>query len=142
MPKPIVALDASLAFGTNTGDSTYWSGLISGLAKADSPFEYLLLSDKLKPPGAPFDWRRVTGHRRWRSLVGFPMAARRAGAAVYHTQYTLSPLARGGVTTIHDVSFYIGPEWFKPKDRMLMQRTVPASAKRAKKVITVSEASK
>ena len=39
------------------------------------------------------------------------MAARRAGAKVYHTQYTLSPLARGGVTTIHDVSFYIGPEW-------------------------------
>jgi glycosyltransferase involved in cell wall biosynthesis len=70
------------------------------------------------------------------------MAARKAGAAIYHTQYTLSPLARRGVTTIHDVSFFIGPEWFKPKDRMLMQRTVPASARRAKKVITVSETSK
>ncbi len=61
---------------------------------------------------------------------------------MYHTQYTLSPLVRNGVTTIHDVSFFIGPEWFKPKDRLLMQRTVPASAKRAKKVITVSESSK
>jgi glycosyltransferase involved in cell wall biosynthesis len=71
-----------------------------------------------------------------------PMAARRAGAKVYHTQYTLSPLARGGVTTIHDVSFFIGPEWFKPKDRLLMQRSVPASARRAKKVVTVSETSK
>jgi glycosyltransferase involved in cell wall biosynthesis len=40
------------------------------------------------------------------------------------------------------VSFFIGPEWFKPKDRFLLQRTVPPSARRAKKVITVSDTSK
>lgn len=143
MPKPLVAIDATLAFGTNTGDSTYWTGLLAGLAEAERDFDFLLLSDQPKPPGAPFRWKQVAaGHRRWRSLVGMPLSARRAGASVYHTQYTLSPLARGGVTTIHDVSFYIGPDWFKPKDRLLMQRTVPASARRAKKVITVSETSK
>ncbi|MDQ2985667.1 MAG: glycosyltransferase family 4 protein [Armatimonadota bacterium] len=143
MSKPIVAIDATLAFGTNTGDSTYWTGLLAGLAGAESPFDYLLLSDQSKPAASPFDWKQISaGHRRWRSLVAMPMAARRAGANVYHTQYTLSPLVRNGVTTIHDVSFFIGPEWFKPKDRLLMQRTVPASAKRAKKVITVSESSK
>jgi glycosyltransferase involved in cell wall biosynthesis len=143
MPKPLVAIDATLAYGTNTGDSTYWTGLLSGLVGIDGPFDYLLLSDRSRPSGAPFAWQQVTGgHKRWRSLVGLPMAARRAGARVYHTQYTLSPLARAGVTTIHDVSFYIGPQWFKPKDRMLMQRTIPASARRAKKVITVSETSK
>ncbi|MEO7453737.1 MAG: glycosyltransferase family 1 protein [Fimbriimonadales bacterium] len=143
MPKPLVAIDATLAFGSNTGDSTYWTGLISGLQAANSPFDFLLLSDMPKPDGVELEWRQVTrGNVKWRSLVGLPMAARRAGAVVYHTQYTLSPLARGGVTTIHDVSFFIGPEWFKPKDRFLMQRTVPGSARRAKKVITVSETSK
>lgn len=142
MRKPLVALDATLAYGTNTGDSTYWTGLISGLTELDLPFDVLLLSGQPKPPGVRFEWKQVAGGRRWRSLVGMPMAARRAGALAYHTQYTLSPLARGGITTIHDVSFFIGPEWFKPKDRMLMQRTVPASAHHAKKVITVSETSK
>ena len=143
MPKPLVAIDATLAFGTNTGDSTYWSGLLTGLAEVDSPFDFLLLSDHIPNNNLPFRWQAVAGgNARWRSLVGLPMAALRAGAAVYHTQYTLSPLARRGVTTIHDVSFFIGPEWFKPRDRILMQRTVPASARRAKKVITVSETSK
>lgn len=143
MPKPLVAIDATLAYGTNTGDSTYWTGLLSGLRQVEADLDFLLLSEVAAPANAPFPWQQVSGgNRRWRSLVGMPLAARRAGAKVYHTQYTLSPIARGGVTTIHDVSFYIGPEWFKPKDRMLMQRTMPASARRAKKVITVSETSK
>jgi alpha-1,3-rhamnosyl/mannosyltransferase len=71
-----------------------------------------------------------------------PLAARKLGADAFHTQYTLSPLARNGITTVHDVSFFIGPQWFKPRDLFLIRRTVPASAKRAKAVITVSETSK
>lgn len=82
-------------------------------------------------------------HPRWHSLVRLPLVARRLRADVFHTQYTLSPLVgRGGVTTIHDVSFLIGPEWFRPKDRFLLSRAVPASARRAANVITVSETSK
>jgi len=142
MRKPLVAIDASLAYGTNTGDSTYWTGLLAGLADIELPFEVMMLAAQPLPPTTRFASLRVGGNSRWRSLVGMPMAARRAGAAAFHTQYTLSPLARGGITTIHDVSFFIGPQWFKPKDRILMQRTVPASARRAKKVITVSETSK
>jgi alpha-1,3-rhamnosyl/mannosyltransferase len=70
------------------------------------------------------------------------MAARRAGALATHTQYSLSPLATGGITTIHDLSFLIGPQWFQPKDRFLMSRTVPASVKRARAVLSVSETTK
>jgi glycosyltransferase involved in cell wall biosynthesis len=143
MGKPLVAIDANLAFGTNTGDSTYWTGLLQALEASRRNFDILLLSGRPKPSGVKSIWQMTArGGSRWNSLVGMPMAARRAGASVYHTQYTLSPLARGGVTTIHDVSFFIGPQWFRPKDRMLMQRTVPASARRAKRVITVSETSK
>jgi len=75
--------------------------------------------------------------------VAFPLFARRAGASVVHTQYNLSPLAgRRGVTTIHDVSFFIGPEWFQHRDLFLLRRFMPASARRAAKVITVSETSR
>ena len=70
-------------------------------------------------------------------------AARRAGANVIHTQYNLSPLAgKAGVTTVHDVSFFIGPQWFTAKDRFMLRRFVPRSCARAARVITVSETSK
>jgi glycosyltransferase involved in cell wall biosynthesis len=43
---------------------------------------------------------------------------------------------------VHDVSFFVGPQWFKPRDRILLQRFVPPSVRRAKRVITVSETSR
>lgn len=145
MPRPLIALDTTLVGGRNTGDSSYWNGLLSGLATVDSEFDFLLLSD-LPPPrefGERFRWVRLPRvSRRWFSLVTMPLSARRMGAQVFHTQYTLSPFAKNGVTTIHDVSFFVGPEWFRAKDRFLLQRFVPSSAKRAAKVITVSEAGK
>lgn len=145
---PLVALDATLAGGTHTGDSTYWTGLISGLIEAEDTPEIVLLSDKQAPEGLKFPgsirWVRLPRRSsRWFSLVSLPLAARRLGAKVFHTQYNLSPLAgKTGVTTIHDVSFFIGPEWFKPKDLFMLKRFVPGSARRAAKVITVSETSK
>jgi glycosyltransferase involved in cell wall biosynthesis len=143
-----VALDARLVGGTNTGDSSYWTGLLHGLASQKLDYKILLLSNAARPQEIPwcenFEWVRVPARssRLW-SLVFFPLAARRLGARAIHTQYALSPLAgRRGITTIHDVSFFIGPEWFRPKDRFLLERTVPASARRAAAVITVSETSR
>lgn len=148
MTEPIVALDARLVGRQSTGDSTYWLGLLHGLARVESEFRFLLFSNAAAPPGIPasprFRWINLPAvHERWWSLVAFPLAARRLGARVLHTQYNLSPLVRsGGVDTIHDVSFLIGPEWFNPRDRAILRRFVPASARRAAKVLTVSETSK
>ncbi|MEA2552551.1 MAG: hypothetical protein QOJ65_727 [Fimbriimonadaceae bacterium] len=76
-------------------------------------------------------------------MARFPLFARRMGASAIHTQYSLSPLAGGiGITTIHDVSFFVGPQWFKPKDRAILRASVPASVKRAARVLTVSETSR
>lgn len=148
MTEPIVAWDARLIAGRSTGDSTYWTGLLGGFSNIDPGFRILLISNADKPAGIPwsekFQWLKVPGgnQRLW-SLFSFPRAARRAGAQVIHAQYTLSPLVgRTGVTTIHDVSFLIGPEWFRARDRILLTRLVPASARRAAAVITVSETSK
>lgn len=132
----------------HTGDTTYWTGLIRGLMALDSDLRYLLFSNAPQPPEIPdhdrFRWIQLESHsNRWWSLFRFPLTARRMGARILHTQYNLSPLiTHGGVTTIHDVSFYHDPTWFKPKDRVLLQRFVPASARRAQKVMTVSEFSR
>ncbi len=148
MSEPLVAIDARLAAGASTGDSSYWSGLLYGLSRISPNARFLLLSNAPQPPEIPesdkFRWLVVPGSNlRWWNLLSLPLAARRAGAQVLHSQYNLSPLAgRIGVTTIHDVSFFIGPQWFKPRDLFVLQRFISASVKRARRVIAVSQTSK
>lgn len=147
MPEPLVALDARLLTDRSTGDTSYWRGLVSGLSQIDPGMRFLLCSNAPRPEWIPdrpyFSWAEVAGKGRMWSLTAFPREAERRGAAVVHTQYNLSPLVgEKGVTTIHDVSFFIGPEWFSLKDRTLLRSGVPASVRRAARVITVSETSK
>ncbi len=142
------AIDARLVCGTSTGDSTYWTGLLQGLSQLEFPETVLLYSNAPKPLNIPwhpnFRWILLEARSsRWWSLVQFPLAARRAGASVVHTQYSLSPLVRkGGISTIHDVSFLIGPDWFSARDRVLLRHSIPATVKRAARVITVSATSR
>lgn len=145
MSRAVVALDARLVGGSSTGDSTYWTGLLHGLALVSSEFRFLLFSNAPRPLGIPdiFEWVRVPARSsRWWSLVAFPLAARKAGADIVHVQYSLSPLVKNGITTVHDVSFLIGPEWFPAKHRLLLRKSVPASIQRAQRVITVSNTSR
>lgn len=146
--ESLVAIDATLVTGEHTGDTTYWRGLLHGLSQIPTPFRFLLLGVG-EPPGdltlprERFRWVRLKGgSRRWMSLVTLPLWARRAKAALMHTQYNVSPLSPKAVTTIHDVSFFINPGWFRVKDRIILRTFVPISARRAQKVITVSYASK
>lgn len=130
-----------------TGDTSYWRGLILALARTESDLELSLYSNSPRPPEIPdvphIRWIELPGGDRIWSLLRFPLHARRRGARVLHTQYTLSPLAgRYGVTTVHDVSFLIGPEWFTKRDRTLLTWQVPASMRRAARVVTVSETSR
>src|SRR5262245_14649672 len=115
-----IAIDARLLGGQSTGDSTYWNGLIRALAELEWDGQFLRFTDKASLAAAPrdslFAWIHVpAGSARWWSFVRFTLAARRAGAGAIHVQYSLSPLCgRTRITTIHDVSFLIGPQWFMP----------------------------
>jgi len=146
MPQPLVALDARLLTEQATGDTSYWRGLVSGLAGIEPEFGFLLCSNAPRPEWIPdrpyFRWEVVPGRGRKWGLVTFPRFAVSRGASVVHTQYNLSPLVKNGVTTVHDVSFFIGPEWFGLRDRTILRTMVPRSIARAKRVITVSETSK
>jgi glycosyltransferase involved in cell wall biosynthesis len=146
MPEPLVALDARLLTEQATGDTSYWRGLVSGLSQFDPGLRFLLCSNAPRPDWIPerphFRWEVVPGRGRWWSLSSFPRAAEAHGAAAVHTQYNISPLVRNGITTVHDVSFFVGPEWFGLRDRTVLRTMVPRSVKRAARVITVSETSK
>lgn len=141
-----IAIDARLISGTNTGDSTYWTCLVDSLIREHPEHEILFISNKSRPREVPWgpkcSWVEIGGGGRWWSLVKLPMAARRLKADVLHVQYSLSPLAKNGVTTIHDTSFYIGPEWFSAGDLRSLKRSIPLAAKAAKRILTVSNTSK
>jgi len=80
---------------------------------------------------------------RWWSYFTLPRAVKQSEAAVAHVQYSVSPFFRTPVvTTVHDVSFFVNPLWFPFKDRWLLRLSVPASCRRAARVITVSESSR
>ncbi len=143
-----IALDARLLTTSNTGDTQYWRGLLRGLLAQEGDFLLLLFSNMPRPKFIPddprFEWVEVGSiHPRVWSLVSFPLAARRAGAHVIHGQYNLSPLCGSrSISTIHDVSFFVNPGWFKPKDRILLQTQIPQTVRRVARVITVSETSR
>ncbi len=145
--KPKLALDARLIATQSTGDATYWRGLVDGLRAINADAAFLLFSNETRPEIVPecdqFRWIHLPGaSSRWWSLVQFPLAARKAGAHVIHTQYALSPLAGArGISTIHDVSFFVEPSWFQPRDRILLQRSCLLTSRIAKKIITVSNTS-
>lgn len=142
-----IAIDARLVAGTNTGDSSYWTCLVDAFGTYFPEIEFCLFSNTTKPKNVPLapncSWHTITGgSSRWWSLATFPLAARKLKCDITHAQYSISPLAKNSVTTIHDISFLINPEWFSPKDRKLLQATIPLSAKLAKRIITVSETSR
>lgn len=148
MSRPKVAIDARLIGGTSTGDSSYWFGLMYGLSKLNLDLDFLFISNAPRPaliPETPnFSWIELPmKSSRWWSYVSFPLKAKKLGAGAIHTQYTLSPLAGSrGITTIHDVSFLIGPEWFKVKDRLILSKMVHRTAKIARRIIAVSNTCK
>lgn len=142
-----VALDARLLDTRNTGDTSYWRGLTHGFTQINPDLRFLFFARNPQPAGLTLPSKSTWIHlpapnnRIW-SLLTFPTAARRAGAHVLHTQYNVSPLARNPVTTIHDISFFIDPSWFQPRDRTLLSLGIRAAARRARQILTVSETSR
>lgn len=68
---------------------------------------------------------------------------RNQGSAIYHSpNFFLPPFAGRTVTTVHDLSHHVYPQ-FHPATRVdYMQRMLPGSLRRASHVITVSESAR
>jgi glycosyltransferase involved in cell wall biosynthesis len=69
-----------------------------------------------------------------------PRLLRGLGAALGHFQYALPlVLPCPAVVTIHDLSFEREPSLMSRKDRLVFRRVVPRAARKAVRVLTVSE---
>jgi len=61
---------------------------------------------------------------------------------VLHTQYVAPIFSPPIVVMIHDLSFRHHPEWFTRGEKMRFEMTVPWTARRARRILTVSEFSR
>ena len=78
----------------------------------------------------------------WEQLA-LPVVARRAGARLVLGPANLAPLAwRGNVVVIHDAVALSHPEWFSSAYAAWHGRVLPALARRARRVVTVSRFSR
>jgi glycosyltransferase involved in cell wall biosynthesis len=142
MTAPLVVIDADVLGRRRTGDETYVRNLLrelGALTPDDLRFAAATRHPELVPDGIePLELR--TPVQELRMLLTLPRLLRRTKAALVHTQYAVPVGARcPAVVTIHDLSFEHDREHMPLKDRIVFSRVVPSAARRAQRVLTVSE---
>jgi glycosyltransferase involved in cell wall biosynthesis len=146
--RPVVLIDARGLRDDATSNHTYWRELTAALVRLDSGFRFVLASNVPVPSdhlqGSNWDLNvgGPSNNRVW-SLWHLPKLSRDVAASLVHVQYTVSPFFRCPVvTTVHDVSFFINPEWLPSRDAQILRFTVPRACKKSKAVIVVSRSVK
>jgi glycosyltransferase involved in cell wall biosynthesis len=142
---PLVVVDADVLGRRRTGDETYVANLLRCLAPL-APAAGLRIAavtrDAALVPAGIEPLELSTSLQELRMAWTLPRLLRRVGASLVHTQYAL-PLRAPcpGVVTIHDVS-YEDPALMPRRERVVFRRVVPRAARRARRVLTVSERTK
>jgi len=145
-----IAIDAHSAGAQLGGNETYAVNLIEALAATDQVNQYTLFVtkksavDRFRNRWPNFKVRQVFPHT---PVVRIPLSLsvelRRRPVDVLHVQYTAPPSAPCPVVaTIHDLAFEHLPETFNRRSWMQLRLTVRRTARRAARIITLSEYSR
>lgn len=145
-----IGIDFHVASGIYQGVRTYLANLIEAMLRAENELAYFIYAEN---PAELSHWKkndsRVTLKKlpstsgRFNLLVGFPFCAIRDKLSLFHSQYVLPPfIPCKSVLTIHDILFESHPEFFPEVHRRLLKFFIPFSAKRANRIISVSEFTK
>jgi len=140
--KPLVVIDADALGRQRTGNETYIRELLRALRAADLRLAAVTRHPELVPEGiepVELPARDQIVRMAWQ----LPRLLRRLRPAVAHFQHAL-PLGYSGqsVVTVHDLSFERDPSLMSFRDRLVFRTAVPRSARRASRVIVVSEQTK
>ena len=142
MSRPLVLIDADVLGRQRTGDETYVTGLLRELASSDLRLAAVTRHPELVPKGIePIELQASS--QVLRMSIGLPRLLRRLRPALAHFQHSL-PLAcpTPAVVTVHDLSFERDPSVMGRRDRLIFRTVVPRSARRAARVLAVSERTK
>ena len=134
------------------GIGTYIRNLLRHLARLDRDTEYVLLARPQDCRDARRHWARTSGASPRPSgnysiaeQITIPWALRREGVSLFHApHYVLPPLVScKSVVTIHDCIHLMFPQYLPNRLAPAYARTsIAMAAKRATRVLTVSESSK
>jgi glycosyltransferase involved in cell wall biosynthesis len=142
--KPLVAIDADVLGRRRTGDETYMANLLRELAPLAD--QERLAAVTRRPDLVPKGIEAVELPARsqvTRMAIGLPRVLRRLRPALGHFNYVIPPAYRGpAVVTVHDLSFERDPALMGLRDRFFFRTLVPRSARRADRVLAVSERTK
>ncbi|MBA2360722.1 MAG: glycosyltransferase family 4 protein [Actinobacteria bacterium] len=136
-----VLLDADVLGRQRTGDETYVQNLLRELPAAAPDLRFAAVTRRPDlVPGGIEAIELSADSQEWRMAWRLPRLLRRLRPRVAHFQHSL-PLLAGGtsVLTVHDLSFERGPELMPRRHRLVFKAVVPRSARRAGRVIAVSE---
>ncbi len=132
----------------NAGISHYIFNLINALPKVSDGIAYTVLVGPRRPemPGAMrvlatrWPTHRPVARILWEQLAQ-PILLRKIGAELYHgLGFTLPILGtRKSVVTVYDLSFLHFPDAFKPWKQFYLSLFVRMSARKADRVIAISE---
>jgi glycosyltransferase involved in cell wall biosynthesis len=142
--KPLVVLDADVLGRRRTGDETYVEQLLRTLPQVAHDFRYAALTrcPELVPDGVeaihvPARLQEV------RMTFAVPRILRRLRPALVHFLHALPPgLPCPAVVKIPDVSWARDASVMNARDRIVFRTLVPRAARKAARVVTVSERSK
>jgi glycosyltransferase involved in cell wall biosynthesis len=140
----VIPIEADALGRQRTGNETYIRELLRELAgrAPDLRLAAVTRHPELVPEGIERVELRAR-HQIVRMSVQLPALLRKLRPRVAHFQHAL-PLGYSGpsVVTVHDLSFERDPDLMGVRDRFVFRTTVPRSARRASRVIVVSERTK
>jgi len=147
---PRIGIDFHVASGIYQGVRTYLTNLIEAMLKVENEFAYFIYAkntDELAHWGnnnSNVNLKKLpSASGRFNLLIGFPVCAIRDRLSLFHSQYVLPPLIPcKSVLTIHDILYESNQEFFPVLHKNLLKFFVPFSAKRADRIISVSEFTK
>jgi glycosyltransferase involved in cell wall biosynthesis len=138
-----VGVDGRAFSSPAAGVRRYVNALVPALGALGAPLEVVVLGGDPReiPPGVEHEPepRHPPTNLGW-TLVGLPIAARRAGVDLLHSPAYTAPVGirTPVVVTIHDVSYERHPEWYPYRRDRLRRAFYRASARSATRVVTDS----
>ena len=146
-----IAIDGRELVGRRTGVGRYLFEIMKQWAASPRPHRYTVVmpadpSADLTTLGSGFDWRVVpddVGGTWWEQMRLPGVLAQLHPDALFAPGYTAPLRARCPVVlAVYDVSFCAHPEWFSWREGIRRRRLTRTSARRAHRVITISEFSR
>jgi glycosyltransferase involved in cell wall biosynthesis len=145
-----IGIDAHAIGSRLGGNETYVAGLLRGIGDSNAPHDFVAYfasaesADQWRDRYANIATRVLRASSSApRLLAELPLRAWRDRLDLLHVQAVAPPMRLTPiVATVHDISYEFHPEFFSPHEVQLFRRAIRHTARHARQVVTISQASR